>query len=404
MGSFLNKYFPIEFRIFFRGFLVVAFVFILVPLTSMLIWYLIPSASMGVVIIDKTVSGKNFQEHQSLHWLLNHFKFTKSDGSIFDESKDYFGFFPGDKIDEFEIADLSGQTDSQKQQILENSQLVYFSDTYGVYENDLKEEPSLTPSKKIYGGMDTFDLSFMKQAYQEEIDIIGEFNTIASPTKKEVRKEFEEFVGIKWTGWIARYFDELDTVLNEELPPWLVASYKKQHQEVWDFSGPAMVFLHENGQVEILKDKIEIKNSVPNIMSSPKSQEAYGIPEIVKYPYWIDIIFVSREFEVISYYDLAPTDAGIVKLSELGLPRYFPAVVMKKNGAGKLYYFSGDFADNPVSGSSYNFYGIEKLWRMFLHSEDYSQRNSFFWNYYYPLMGSILKDTYQRNELKKQKN
>jgi hypothetical protein len=107
---------------------------------------------------------------------------------------------------------------------------------------------------------------------------------------------------------------------------------------------------------------------------------------------------------VISYYDLAPTDAGIVKLSELGLPRYFPAVVMKKNGEGKLYYFSGDFADNPVSGSSYNFYGIEKLWRMFLHSEDYSQRNSFFWNYYYPLMGSILKDTYQRNELKKQKN
>ena len=156
--------------------------------------------------------------------------------------------------------------------------------------------------------------------------------------------------------------------------------------------------------VGIPGDKIEIKNTVPNIMSSPKSQDTYGIPEIVKYPYWIDIIFVSREFEVISYYDLAPTDAGIAKLSELGLPRYFPAVVMKKNGAGKFYYFSGDFADNPVSGSSYNFYGIEKLWRMFLHSEDYSQRNSFFWNYYYPLMGSILKDTYQRNEPKKQKD
>jgi len=404
MGNFLNKYFPVEFRVFFRGFLVLAFIFILVPLASMLIWYLLPTASMGVVVLDKTVPIQNFQEHQSLHWLLNHFKFTKSDGNIFDESKDYFGFFPAEKKSEYKIEDFSGQTESEKEKILDQSKLVYFADTYGVYENDLKEEPSQIPSKKIYGGMDTLDLNFLKQAYNAEIDIIAEFNTIASPTKKEVRKDFEELAGIKWTGWIARYFDELDTMLNEELPPWLVASYKRQHQKVWDFSGSAMVFLHENGQIEILKDEVEIKNTVPNIVSSLKSQETYGIPEIVKYPYWIDIIFVSREYEVISYYDLAPTEEGIEKLSELGLPRYFPAVVMKKNGSGKFYYFCGDFADNPVSGSSYNFYGIEKLWRMFLHSEDYSQRNSFFWNFYYPLMSNILKDTYQRNEISKKPN
>ena len=370
----------------------------------MLVWYLIPAASMGVVVFDKTVPSQNFQEHQSLHWLLNHFKFTKSDGNIFDESKDYFGFFPAKEKGEYKIEDLSGQTESQKQRVLDQTSLVYFADTYGVYENDLREVPSPLPSKKIYGGMDTMDMKFLKQAYDAEIDIIAEFNTIASPTKNEVRRDFEELAGIKWTGWIARYFDELDTLLNDELPPWLVASYRRQHQEMWDFSGPAMVFLHENGQIEILEDEVEVKNTVPNIMSSLKSQKAYGIPEIVKYPYWIDIIFVSRDYEVISYYDLAPTEAGIKKLSELGLPRYFPAVVMKKNGAGRFYYFCGDFADNPVSGSLFNFYGIEKLWRMFLHSEDYSQRNSFFWNFYYPLMGNILKDTYQRNEISKKPN
>ena len=404
MASFLNKYFPLEFRIFFRGFLVVAFIFILVPLVSMLTWYLIPPATLGVVVIDKTVPNQNHQEHQSLHWLLNHFRYTKSDGSIYDESIDYFGFFPEKKEGQYQIKDLSGLSEIEKQKMLDESKLVYFADTYGVYENDLKEQPVQTHSKKLYGGMDTLDMDFLRTAYEAEIDIISEFNTIASPTQKKVRNDFEDLLGIKWTGWIARYFDELDTALNEELPPWLVASYKRQHQETWDFSGPAMVFLHENGQIEILKDKVEIKNTVPNIMSSPKSQKTYGIPEIVKYPYWIDIIFVSREYEVISYYDLAPTEAGIEKLSEWGLPRYFPAVVMKKNGTGKLYYFCGDFADNPVSGSSYNFYGIEKLWRMFLHSEDFSQRNSFFWNFYYPLMGTILKDSYHRNELKKSVN
>lgn len=404
MANILGKYLPIEFRIFFRGFLVVAFIFIVIPLISMLIWYLLPAGALGVVVIDKTVPTQNFQEHQSIHWLLNHFKFTKNGGSIYDASKDYFGFFPGEKKEDYQIKDLSGSSEIQIKKTLDESQLVYFADTYGVYENDLKEKPVQTHSKKIYGGMDMDDIAFLEKAYKKEIDIISEFNTIASPTKKEVRKDFENLAGIKWTGWIARYFDELDTILNNDLPPWLVSGYKRQHQQAWDFSGPAMVFLHENGQIEILKEEIEIKKVVPEIVSSLKSQQTYGVPEIVKYPYWMDIIFVSRDYEVVSYYDLAPTEEGIKKLGEMGLPRYFPAVVVKKNGQGKFYYFCGDFADNPVSGSSYDFYGIEKLWRMFLHAEDYSQRNSFFWNFYYPLMGNILKDTYQRNESRKAEN
>ncbi|MCL6259643.1 hypothetical protein M3O96_11110 [Aquiflexum sp. TKW24L] len=399
MANFLNKYFPIEFRIFFRGFLIVALIILIFPLGSLLMWHLTPPGPLEVVVIDKTVPNQKHQEHQSIHWLLNHFRYTKSDGSIYDETLDYFGFFPGEERDQYQINDLSNQTESKKQEILNETKVIYFADTYGVYDNDLTDKPAQTYSKKIYGGMDSLDMSFLEKAYKAEIDIISEFNTIASPTKKDVRMDFENLVGIKWTGWIARYFDELDTLLNEELPPWLVAGYMRQHNSAWDFSGSAMVFLHENGQIEILRDKVEIKNTVPHIVSGLNSQQTYGIPEIVKYPYWIDIILVSRDYEVISHYDLAPTEAGIKKLSELGLPKYFPAVVVKKNGAGKFYYFCGDFADNPVSGFSNKFFGIEKIWRMFLHSEDYSQRNSFFWNYYYPLMGTILKDTYQRKDI-----
>jgi hypothetical protein len=401
MTKFLDKYFPIEFRIFFRGFLIVGLIFILIPLGSLILWHLIPVSSLEVVIIDKTVPNQRYQEHQSIHWLLNHFRYTKSGGEIYNASLDYLGFFPGNDNDKYQIKDLSGQNESEINNKIESTRLVYFADTYGVYENDLLEEPIQNYSKKVYGGMDKHDLGFLEKAYKAEIDIISEFNTIASPTNKEVRKEFENLIGIKWTGWIARYFDELDTALNVDLPPWLVSGYNKQHQVSWDFSGPAMVFLHENGQIEILKNKAEIKNVVPSIVSSLKSQKEFGLPEIVKYPYWIEIILVSREYEVVSYYDLAPTEEGIQKLNELGLPRYFPAVVMKKNGSGKVYYFCGDFADNPISTSSFKFSGIEKLWRMFLHSEDYSQRNSFFWNYYYPLMNSILDDSFQRSEVKK---
>ena len=101
---------------------------------------------------------------------------------------------------------------------------------------------------------------------------------------------------------------------------------------------------------------------------------------------------------MVSYYDLSPTDEGLEKLRSMGLPRYFPAVVTRKIGEnGKLYYFSGDFADNPVQDSSHKFFGIARLWKMFLGAEDLSNRNSFFWNYYFPLLKEILSEAKNRD-------
>lgn len=398
MKSFFDKYFPAELKLLSFWFFLALLFFVVTPLLSFGIWYLTPSSRLGVLVVNKTVPNKEYQEHQSIHWLLNHFKFIKKNGSVYDKSKDYFGFFPGNTLEESKINDFSSLSSNEMEKLISENQLIYFADTYGVYENDFREALQETPSKKVYGGMDQKDVSFLKEAFHQEVDIIAEFNTIASPTRKDVRLEFENLADIKWTGWITRYFDELDSLLNNELPSWLIKTYVNQHDGVWGLSGPGMVFVHENGTLEILQFGKDYKSNVPNIVSTAKSQKKYEIPEIVKYPYWIDVILVSSDFEVISYYDLLPTDAGIDKLREMGVPRYFPAAVVKENGKGKFYYFCGDFADNPVSGSSFRFFGISKLWRMFLQAEDYSQRNSFFWNYYYPLMKNILKDSNARQD------
>ena len=90
--------------------------------------------------------------------------------------------------------------------------------------------------------MEQSDIEFLKVAYEKEIDIIAEFNTIASPTKKDIRLQFENLAEIKWTGWITRYFDELDTLLNHDLPQWLINGYVKQHGGTWGLSGSGMVF------------------------------------------------------------------------------------------------------------------------------------------------------------------
>jgi hypothetical protein len=398
MKSFFDKYFPAELRLLSFWFFLAVLFFVVTPLLSFGIWYLTPSSPLGVLVVNKTVPNQEYQEHQSIHWLFNHFKYTKQNGSVYDKSKDYFGFFPGNTLEESKINDFSSLSSNEMDNLLNKNQLIYYADTYGVYENDFNEPISENPSKKIYGGMDQSDIDFLKAAFVKEVDIIAEFNTIASPTRKNVRLEFENLAEIKWTGWITRYFDELDTLLNNDLPSWLIKAYVNQHDGVWGLVGPGMVFVHENGTLEILQFGKDFKSNVPNIVSTAKSQKRYEIPEIVKYPYWIDVILVSSDFEVISYYDLLPTETGIDKLREMGVPRYFPAAVVKENGKGKFYYFCGDFADNPVSGSSFRFYGISKLWRMFLQAEDYSQRNSFFWNYYYPLMKNILKDSDARQD------
>lgn len=396
MGKLLDKYLPIEFRIISGWVFVLAFVLISVPLISFGIWKSIPSAKLGVVVLDKTVPNDGFQEHQSLHWLLNHLKYTKRDGLAYDPAVDFFGFFPHSK-DSFEIRDFSQMHKRQLRELVMENQLFYFADTYGVYEGDLAEVPSDAPSKKIYGGMDESDLEVMKMALEAEKDIVIEFNTVASPTSKAVRTEFENLTDIKWTGWITRYFDELDTAINNEIPDWLIKGYIKQHGGDWYFSGSGMVFLHEEGQIEILEFGDDFQNDVPKILTLPTYQQRFKIPEIVNYPYWIDLMLVSRDYEVVSYYDLKPTDQGLEKMREWGIPRYFPSVVVKSNGRGKVYYFAGDFADNPVQAYSYNFYGIARLWKMLLTAEDISQRNSFFWNFYHPLMASILEDCNSRN-------
>ncbi|WP_194974433.1 hypothetical protein [Aquiflexum lacus] len=398
MKKFWSKYFPAELRLLSFWFFLALLFFVVTPILSFGIWYLTPSSPFGVLLVNKTVPNQAYQEHQSVHWLLNHFKYTKLNGGFYDKSKDYFGFFPGNTLEESSINDLSSLSSSEIDNLLNKNELIYYADTYGVYENDFNGPILESPSKKIYGGMDQSDMKLLKAAFAKEVDIIAEFNTIASPTGKAVRMEFENLAEIKWTGWITRYFDELDTLLNNDLPRWLIKGYVNQHDGVWGLAGPGMVFVHENGSLEILQFGKDFLNNVPNIISTSKNQKKYEIPEIVKYPYWIDVILVSRDFEVISYYDLLPTEEGLDKLREMGVPRYFPAAVVKENGQGKFYYFCGDFADNPVSGSSYKFFGISKLWRMFLQAEDYSQRNSFFWNYYYPLMKNILKDSEARQK------
>jgi hypothetical protein len=78
-------------------------------------------------------------------------------------------------------------------------------------------------------------------------------------------------------------------------------------------------------------------------------------------------------------------------LKQNNIPTTFPAVVMHNGSDYRFYYFSGDFCDNPIGlGSSY-FKGVGAFKWLFYNTDDDSERASFFWEFFRPMMTSIVQ-------------
>lgn len=387
-----------EFKVSFGQIFPFLLILVIIPFISYLLWVIFPSKQMEIVVIDKTVPTDSYQEHHAIFWALRHMKIQNKAGEFYEEGTDYFGFFPDKSSSYGTSRDLKELSEDELEQTASELDILYFADTYGVFEDDFKEIDSEEISKKIYGGLNRGDLNLLRKVIAKKKTVIAEFNTMASPTPVGIRTEFENLMGLKWTGWIARYFDEMDTTINNDLPKWFISQYVEQHSNTWVPSGPGIVFVHENGRVEAFSNGLDYFGETPKIRTQRINQQGFKLPEIVPYPDWFDIVLIEREYQVISYYDIEPSELGKEKLRNMGLPRYFPAAVIKDVGAGQFYYFAGDFSDMQYSIGSSDFKGLPMLWRGFHIVSDYTDRESFYWNYFYPLLSQILEKTYEEKQ------
>jgi hypothetical protein len=362
-----------------------------IPLLSLGIWSVLPEKQMDILVVDKTVSGFNYREHAGIFWALNHEKYTSSSGKNYRVGEDYLGFFPSGKNDFGTIHDFSGKTAGQIREEVRKKDLIFLADTYGVYESDFKENENFRPEKKIYGGLSTSDIELVKSAKEEGKTLIAEFNSMASPTSDQMRSEFENQMGIKWTGWIGRYFDQMDTLLDRDIPRWLIQQYKEQKGN-WDFTGAGLVFVKNSGEIEVFTFGNDFQNKIPLIRTQKVNKHGFSLPQIVPYPDWFDVVMIDREYQVISYYDIDPTNEGLQRLRSMGLPRFFPAVVFREINRGRQYYFAGDFSDMEINLGSPSFAGLPTLWRGLYVVADHTNRQSFYWNYYLPLITQIFQE------------
>lgn len=364
------------------------------PLWMRTAWEFSPNRKLNVLIVDKTVLNTNSFKHRSINWILDHEKYTKPNGSFYDINKDYFGFFPYDE-EKYAINDFEKLDEPEVDSLAKVYNLAYFADTYGVLGNEWYSHRDINDnSESIYGGLTEKDLLLMKKMKSKNKPVIAEFNTIGYPTPIDIRHEFEKMWGIEWTGWMARYIASLDTINNPDLPGWIVRAYKKEHNGIWNFKKEGMLFVNETGNVLVLEKGKELNDAVPKIYTDKVNQDAFDVPAVMIYPYWIDIMVNKNDTNsIISKYVLSTLPQGEAILSAHGIPKIFPAII-HRNTDFKFYYFCGDFADNPTKFRFAKLRGISTLKFLMYNAVDVTDRNRFFWDFYLPMMQRILMKSY----------
>jgi hypothetical protein len=364
-----------------RLYIIVLCLLILIIL-PVIIWHLEPDTECSMAIIDKVVPDETYREHNGIVFLLNHLKYKNRSGASFDLSKDYFGFFPNEKDKSYELKPLPTDYDEYD--------VIYLADSYGVYEDDLpwiEKEREGSRSGKIYGGMEEEEwLNIVKRLKKKDKSLfIAEYNAFASPTQKEVRESITNYLGISWTGWVGRYFNELDYRSNQEIPQWVADEFG----ESWNYSGPGFILVNDlDFQVLVLETSKHVLDKGINLSFTQEGKDYFELKKSPNYSYWFDIVTPKQGSTTLAYYNWNLTASGKELLEENRIPTEFAAVIKNEQGSCTSYYFAGDYNDIRKLPSLYKFKGLRQLYSFL----ERNSSNAFYWSTYFPMVDKILDD------------
>lgn len=362
----------------------------LVLLVSWMAWLFKPSKPLEAYILNKTVPTLERIEHKSFNWVLNHSKYIKNDGSLYDLKSDYYGFFPlNTKSQEF---DFKSVRIHEIDDIANDYDMLYYADTYGVYYNEWYKQGSsnVKHTQKVYGGLNQNDYLLLKRMKELKKLIVTEFNLYNAPTNGLIREKVESLFDIKWSGWTGKYFASLDTTNNEKFPKWLVNLYKEQNNNQWPFKNAGIVLVHKFGTISVLEMGTHLNEEVPFILAKQEMIDKFEVPEQVYYSNWFDITFSGDQNNVLANFKINVNTVGDSILRQYNLKPVFPAVI-EHVGDYNFYYFGGDFAESSVNSKTAYFEGYHNLVSVF-NSSNFKSNKKFYWSFYVPMMTKILND------------
>lgn len=345
-------------------------------------WNQLPDTNLNIWIVDKTVPQPNYREHKALTWVLDYKKIiNEKTGKYFNPERDYYGYFPLKK-DTFETKAIPDA--------VETPDMIYLTDTYGVYQDDLTTSKAYDDENKhIYGGLDEKEISIIEKNLGNGNTIVGEFNIASSPTNEDNKKILESIFALKWSGWRGRQFDELKK--DVEVPDHLIELYEAQENAKWNFKGHGFVFISDDDKIVVLEKEKHYEKLGYYIKFNDEFKKKYNIENNSTFKMWFEIIEPEPGSEILANYDADLTQDGKNLLRDNGIPFTFPAAVHKVNREYQAYYFAGDFADMLNNTKVYKYDELHKL--KLLTSKYYKDKPEYFyWNCYVPLLSKIIED------------
>jgi hypothetical protein len=319
---------------------------------------------------------------------LEHIRVVKpSDRSLYDERRDYYGFFPEDSVysppTSFDISDID---------------LIYLADTYGIYKSQRGfDEYERILSKKyeplqlVYGGITEFEADNLVKYDSLGRATIGEFNILGYPTNTNpsVKKKVENIFRVHFTGIWGKYYTNLD-----EAPKWIKDLYERQTRSEWKLKDIGIIIVNQpedSGKSKpsiVILDKNDVE-SVPILLKKREHSIMNGVKSEVPYYYWFEVLQLEPRTEVLADFNFHCKSSGKAKLDSAGLPINFPAVI----GSGvhlRNFYFAGDFADNKVPTFLSRYWGIEWFLSVAASLDPADDQTRFYWDFYVPMMKNII--------------
>lgn len=375
---------------------IVFFLIILIPFWSFLVWFFYPKTELPGLILDKTVLETSGVEHRSFNWITTNRKFVKPDGSQYEISEDYYGFFPVNRP-EYVVKDLTVFNNADLDSMARDMEYVYYTDAYGIYTNEWVYGRDINErSRLVYGGLSLPGYKLFEKMYRNRKLTITEFNNLASPTPLQLRFRMQRLLELDFTGWTGRYYHSLDTLLNPDIPGWMKRLHRYYYKKPFAYPDvPGMVFVHETERIFVLQLDKDVEHELPIINTGKTLIDQYDLPEFIRYPYWFDVCFAKDTADVFSTYKIHTTERGDSILNSHHLPSEFPAIIGDRQEQLR-WYFCGDWADSPTPfGLSY-FKGVQFMRKFFYNNRDELDRKKFFWEYYEPLVSGIFEDYIDR--------
>jgi hypothetical protein len=368
------------------------FLIILIPFWSFLVWFFYPKTELPGLILDKTVLDRSGVEHRSFNWITTNNKYVKSDGSQYDITEDYYGFFPVNRP-EYVVKDLTVFSRKEIDSMARDLEYLYYTDAYGIYTNEWVYGRDINErSRLVYGGLSQQSYLLFEKMYRNRKLTITEFNNIASPTSLNIRYKMQRMLESDYSGWTGRYYHSLDTLLNPDIPGWMKRLHRRYYKKPFAYPDiPGIVLVHETERLLVLQAGVDLDYEIPILNTGDTLINRYQLPEYIRYPYWFDINFAKDTNDVYATYKIHTNSRGDSILGSQLLPNEFPAIIADHE-ENLRWYFCGDWADSPTPfGLSY-FKGVQFMRKFFYNNRDELDRKKFFWEYYEPLLTGIFED------------